>query len=202
MVRLDLWLQFFAIEVVLCLTPGPAVFTVIAQGLRHGGRRSLFGNLGITAGNAMYFLLSALGVGAALAARPEVYAVLRWGAIAYLAWTALRMLRSRGGAEVAAAEGRPGALFRQGLVTQLGNPKALVFFVAVLTPFIDPTLPIGPQVAVYALTTFATEMPILAAYGLAAGKAARLAGGASGARLDRIAGGCLLVAAAWLAIRA
>ena len=89
---LTLWLQYVVLEILLSLCPGPAVFTVIAQGIKHGGRKSIFGNLGICTGNGIYFLLSALGLGAMIAARPAIYLSLRWGGIAYLLYTAVRLL--------------------------------------------------------------------------------------------------------------
>jgi threonine/homoserine/homoserine lactone efflux protein len=204
--NLRLWLAYTVLEIGLCFTPGPAVFTVVSQSLRNGWRRSGFGALGIAAGNLFYFALSALGLGAFIATSPRVYAVLRWGGIAYLAYCAVRLLASRAGAlgQVVSAEGRPAALFAQGLATQLSNPKAIVFFASFLAPFLDPgaAWSIPAQLAVFAVTTTASELPILLFYGWAASRGgALLPAGELGRWQDRIAGACLLVVAAWLGLR-
>lgn len=201
-----LWLAYALLDLGLCLTPGPAVLTVVSQAIRHGGRRSAFGALGISAGNLVYFTLSALGLGAFIATSPRIHAVLRWGGIAYLTYTALRLLLARGGPSerIASAEGRPGALFGQGLATQLSNPKAIVFFASFLVPFVDPSAawPIPVQLAVFAATTTATEIPVLLVYGhLASHGGALLRKETLGRWQDRLAGTCLLAVAAWLGLR-
>jgi len=202
----SLWLAYTVLEVGLSCTPGPAVFTVVSQGVRHGWRRSLWGALGICAANLVFFGLSALGVGAFIAASPRLHAFLRWGGIGYLALTALRLLLARQTALalVRSAEGRPAALFAQAVATQLSNPKAIVFFVSFLAPFLDTAAPwsIPAQIAVYAATTVVVELPILALYGLLAAHGGRyLPAGRQGQWQDRIAGACLLLASVWLAWR-
>jgi homoserine/homoserine lactone efflux protein len=199
-----LWLAYTFLEIGLCFTPGPAVLTVVSQAVRNGWRRSAFGALGIAAGNLVFFALSALGIGAFIATSPRVYALLRWGGIAYLGYSAVRLLSSRPGAlaSVSSAANRPAALFGQGLVTQLSNPKAVVFFASILAPFLDPGADwsIPAQMAVYAVTTEVSEVPILLLYGFTASR-----GGALLPKLgpwqDRIAGASLLAVAGWLAVR-
>jgi len=205
-VSFRLWLAYALLDFWLCLTPGPAVMTVIGQGVRHGWRRAAFGAAGVSSANLLFFGLSALGVGAFLATSPRLYLALRWGGIGYLAYSAMRLLAARAGAlaEVRAAEGQPGPLFRQGLAVQFSNPKAIVFFVSILAPFLDPSAAwsIPAQVGVLALTTTLTEFPILVGYAGAASRGSRLLpAGRLGQWQDRIAGACLLLVACWLALR-
>lgn len=202
----SLWLGFLALEVTLSLTPGPAVLTVASQGVRHGWRRAVYGALGIGAANLAYFGLSALGLGAFLAASPRLLLALRWGGLAYLAWTAVKLLRASAATFtlVRTEDRRARALFAQAVATQLSNPKAILFFAAFLAPFLDASAPwpIPAQVGVYAFTTFATETPILIGYAVAAERGSRwLPEGERGMWQDRIAGACLLGAVAWLALR-
>jgi homoserine/homoserine lactone efflux protein len=201
-----LWLAYALLEIGLSATPGPAVLTVIAQAVRHGARKSLWGNAGILCANLLYFGLSAAGVGAFLAASPRLYLVLRWAGIGYLAFTAVRLLAARPEEARAprSAAGAPRALFLQGFATHMGNPKAIVFYVSFLAPFLDPAArwPAAAQLAGYAATTAAIEVPILALYGVAAARGSRfLPAGRVGLRQDRIAGAALLAVAAWLALR-
>jgi homoserine/homoserine lactone efflux protein len=201
-----LWLAYTILEIGLCFTPGPAVLTVVSQAVRHGWRSSLWGALGISFANLIYFALSALGVGALVAASPRLYALVRWGGIAYLAYAAVRLGLSRPGSlgRIRSAEGRPGALFAQAVATQLSSPGAIAFFVSFIAPFLDLAAPwpVWAQMSVYAATTTATEIPVLAFYGfLAARGSSLLPDGRVGLLQDRIAGACLLAAAAWLALR-
>ena len=202
-----LWAAYVALAVLLSFTPGPAVLTVIGQGVRHGWRLSLFGVAGILVGNGIYFTLSALGLGAFVAASPRLFGVLRWGGIGFLAWMGLRALFTKARAEVevqAESTASSRALFMQAMTTQLANPKAIIFFVSILVPFLDQQAPWPPwaQVATYGVTGTLIEGPVLAAYGFAGAHGGRrLASGGRAAWTSRISGACLLTAATWLALR-
>lgn len=195
------------LEVLASLSPGPAVFTVIAQAVRHGWRKSIWGNLGILSGNGIYFAVSALGLGTFIAAQPALYGALRWGGILYLAWLGLKALLAKpgeAGAEIRAVEGTPRALYLQALTTQLGNPKTMIFFFSFLTPFIDPhaAWPVPVQLAVFAVVSWILEFPVLLGYAVAATHGRKLLPGSkAGVWEDRIAGGFLIAAAVWLALR-
>src|SRR5262245_28066743 len=136
----DAWLLFLGTELVLSCVPGPAVLFVIAQGLRWGGRRSLGASFGILTADGCYFLLSALGIGALLAARPSLLMLLRWAGAAYVALLGAAALMSRGAVAIAGAAASPTAvaLLRSGARLQFANPKALLFFAAILPGFVDP----------------------------------------------------------------
>jgi len=205
-VNLQLWLAYAVLDALLAATPGPAVVTVVSQGVRHGWRRAALGAAGISAANLLYFALSAAGVGAFIAASPRLLLTLRWGGIGYLAFTAVRLLlaSSTALARVRVPDGRPRALFAQAAATQLGNPKAIIFFSSILTPFVDlgAAWPVPVQMAVFATTTTLTEFPLLVAYAWAASRGSRLLPqGRLGLWQDRVAGTCLLVVATWLGLR-
>jgi homoserine/homoserine lactone efflux protein len=202
--NVHLLLAYTVLEFWLCLTPGPAVLTVAGQGARHGWRKAAWGAAGICAANLVYFAVSAAGLGAFLAASPAVFAVLRWGGIGYLAWSGLRLLRAEpgAGAPTREVEGRPRALFMQAVSTQLGNPKAIIFFTSILAPFIDAhaAWSIPAQLAVYAVVTEATEFPLLVLFAAAAARGGRLLPARrAGLWQDRIAGVSLVAVAGRLA---
>jgi threonine/homoserine/homoserine lactone efflux protein len=202
----QLLVAYLVLEFWLCLTPGPAVLTVAGQGARHGWRMAAWGAAGICAANLVYFALSALGLGAFVAASPTTFAVLRWCGVGYLAWSGLRLLAAKEtvGRAVRDVEGRPGALFLQAVSTQLGNPKAIIFFTSILAPFIDlqAPWPVPAQLAVYAVATEVTEFPILVLFAAAAARGSRLLPvGRAGLWQDRIAGLSLLGVATWLTLR-
>ncbi|MBA3805808.1 MAG: LysE family translocator, partial [Acidobacteria bacterium] len=128
---IKLLLVFAVTEFLLSLTPGPAVFLVVSQGMKAGFKPSLRGTLGILSGNAIYFALSALGLGALLLASATLFQVIKYVGAAYLIFIGVKMLVSRSETQKAGEQtvtpGRSLRLFSQGLATQLSNPKAIVF---------------------------------------------------------------------------
>jgi threonine/homoserine/homoserine lactone efflux protein len=201
------WLAFLGLEIVLALTPGPAVLFVVTQALRHGGGRAVFATLGILLANALYFALSGLGIAAVLADSPRVLTAVTWLGVGWLVYLALQALRSDGVVAAAAVDGGPTrlALLRSAFVLQIANPKALVFFAAILPGFVTTEAnawPAGLQILVLGVTSVVNEFCVLLGYGLGAGAAsARMREPAFGRRLDRLAGVLLLTVAAWIALR-
>ncbi len=195
-----LWWLFTTSEFALCLTPGPAVLFVIAQGLRRSFRSSVAANLGILSGNLIYFTLSAAGLSALVLAWPRAFAVLRGVGVLYLAWIGLAALFGKSSVLKLAATDEAETFRRvwlRGIVLQLANPKALVFFSAFLPPFVDPTHPVVPQMAILAVTSTVMEFFILAAYGALAGRASHLAENPAAVQaLNRFSGAMLVIAAA------
>lgn len=193
------WL-YVATEAALSLSPGPAVMLVIACGLTLGARRSLWAGLGILSANALYFALSATGVGALLVASRAFFLAVKWCGAAYLVYLGLAALLGRPSpitASNGSVRGRSAAqVYLSGLTLQLANPKTLIFFVAILPQFVDARLPIGPQMAWLAAGSVIPEFFILAGYGFLASRAARVATDERFARVtDRVAGLLVLAAA-------
>lgn len=200
------WWLFLVTETVLCLTPGPAVLLVVSQGLRHGGRSSVFSSLGILSANAMYFAVSAAGLGAAILASYELFSLIRWLGAAYLIWLGLgAIFGSHSAFAPAAADGSAALdsnrrLFVNGFVLQAANPKALVFFAAILPQFVNPLEPIAAQFALLGATSVVAEFFVLLGYGTLAGRASGFARRPRFAKVaDRVAGVLLIGAAAGLA---
>ena len=199
-VNLSSLLLFAATELVLCLIPGPAVLLVISQAVRRGRRSSLRGAIGILTGNSIYFALSAAGLGALLIASRQVFEVLRWAGAAYLVFMGAKMIFARGGALEGEVETRAGVRsFAQGLLTQLANPKAIVFFTALLPQFIDPRAGrVALQFVVLGVISVFIELPVLIMYGWLADRGRELYG-RHGRIFERIAGGLLVAAGLKLA---
>lgn len=118
-------LLFAATELLLCLTPGPAVLLIVSQGIRRGFRSSTHGAFGILTSNAIYFALSAAGLGALLIASKQVFDILQIAGAAYLALIGLKMLIKPGRIEEGAVEDAGAASsYMQGVLTQLANPRS------------------------------------------------------------------------------
>lgn len=130
-------LEFTIAVLLLELTPGPNMAYLAALSLSRGRRAALAGVLGVALGLMTHAALSALGVGALVAASPLVYETLRWAGVAFmlfLAWEGWR------GADDGVAEehglASASQLLLRGFVTNVLNPKSILFFVAVVPGFL------------------------------------------------------------------
>ncbi len=134
-------------ETALSLSPGPAVFYVgLARHARRALRRTLPAAAGILTANGIYFALSATSLGAIIAASARFFAVAKWVGAAYLIYlghkgAAVRQFDALGCAGVQTllhATVISRGVYLGALTLQLANPKALLFFLALLPQFIDP----------------------------------------------------------------
>jgi homoserine/homoserine lactone efflux protein len=201
---LRLLLLFAITEFLLCLTPGPAVLLVISQAVKSGFDSSLKGAAGILAGNAIYFVLSALGLGALLMSSAILFQIIKWAGAAYLVFIGLRMLLTKetatGDQPFVQTPKRALRLFSEGLITQLSNPKAIVFFSALLPQFVSPDGSILEQFAILGIVSLAIELVVLVSYGWAAERGSRMIlKGRFVLITDRVAGGFLVCAGLGLA---
>jgi threonine/homoserine/homoserine lactone efflux protein len=200
-----IWWLFVATEFVLCLTPGPAVCLVLAKALSFGAQRSIFSNLGILAANGMYFALSATSLGAILVASYNLFLAAKWAGAVYLVWIGLRAIF--GHSDVMAIQGagqrnvRGWRLFADGFVLQAANPKAIVFFSALLPQFVNPKAPVAMQILILGVSSVIVEFFVLLFYGAVAGRASEFARQPRyAAWTNRIAGSFLVAAGAGLAV--
>jgi homoserine/homoserine lactone efflux protein len=198
------WWLFAVTETVLSLTPGPAVLFVLSSALRTGARKSVGSILGLLAANTVYFALSASGLGALLISSYRVFFLVKWIGAAYLVYLGAGTILGRSDVLPAGEPVGAGAsairLFRDGFVLQMSNPKAIVFFSAILPQFIDPRRAVLPQIVILGLTSVICEFAVLSSYGLAAARASMLARQPRYAKwTNRIAGSLLIGAGAGLA---
>ncbi|NTX00919.1 MULTISPECIES: LysE family translocator [Myxococcus] len=173
---LTLWATFTLTMTLFAITPGPAVLLVVSQAMSRGFRTGMSAALGIQAGNAVYFLISVAGLGAALAASPFAFYGIRYAGAAYLVYLGVRTLLAAKHALTLEQRPKPplwrGA-FVQGFAKQLANPKSILFFGSLLPQFIHPGPRAGLQFAVYGISCIVVEVPVLAVYawlGVAGGR--------------------------------
>jgi homoserine/homoserine lactone efflux protein len=194
------WWIFVCTETVLCLIPGPAVLFVLSTALKAGGKKSIASNLGILSANTVYFALSATGIGALLLSS-KLFLAVKWIGAAYLIILGIRLLMDRNHPVKASAEPlidhKSHHLFFDGFTLQISNPKAILFFSALLPQFINPQASVIPQIVILAATSVVIEFTILLGYGFAgASITPRYA-----RWTNRVAGGLLIGAGAGLATR-
>jgi len=194
-----IWTLFAVTETVLCLTPGPAVLLVVAQGLSRGRIAALWSSLGILAGNAFYFLISATGLGAILIASYNLFSLIKWIGAGYLVWLGIATIFAKPSAVSAPRANAPAVsstrTMLNGFILQASNPKALIFFAALLPQFIEPRASVAIQVAILAATSITIEFFVLLAYGTAAGRLTHLATRPRFAQATNTAAGAMLIAA-------
>jgi len=195
--ELETYLIFMFTTVVVILTPGPAAIAIAAQGAGNGHKRAIFGVFGVAAANAVYFILSATGIASLLIASSFIFGVIKWVGVTYLVYLGLSAIFSKtGGIRFSTAKLQSAwSLFGKGFVVEFANPKALLYFAAILPQFLDVSKPIMPQILIMGGTTVVLD---LISYSLYAYAGDRLTSGSVKewiVRLvNRVAGGALLLA--------
>lgn len=148
----------FAIAaLLLAVTPGPDMLLVVRSAARHGRRHGLATMAGVNSGLLVHAAAAAAGLSAILATSSAAFTVVKLVGAGYLLVLGLRALwrarrRATAPAVAAAAPGpeRVTGAFRQGVVTNVLNPKVAVFFLAFLPQFADPTQALAPQTTLLA----------------------------------------------------
>jgi len=127
-------LAWSVVALLLTLTPGADTALVLRTAVASGPRSAVRCTLGVCTGTMTWAALSALGVSALVAASHLAYDLLRYGGAAYLLWLGVSALRASGSAHAEVSR----RAYRDGLVTNLLNPKIGVFYATVLPTFIRP----------------------------------------------------------------
>ena len=198
----DSWLAFMAIWILASIPLGPNALFCISATASHGFRRGVWTVVGLFIASSTHLLLAISGIAAFLAANPAVFELLRWLGVGYLAWMGIGMLRSSGrvGALRATGTGSPLQLIRRSVMISLSNPKAIFAWMAVFTQFIDPAIPLGPQLAILAPSALAVTVAVYLGYcGLGQGLY-RIITGRGKLWFDRLTGTTYLLFAVGLAI--
>lgn len=160
---------FLAAMALMAVTPGPANLFAIATGIQRGRVQALIGVAGMNVATLVWFGGAALGLSALMAAFPRAFHLLAIGGGLYVAWLGIGSIRSGlrgdGIAPRPPVQGARSA-FVDGFSVQIANPKALLFFTAVLPPFLDPRLAMGAQLPLYAAATLGMDVLAMSAYGL------------------------------------
>ncbi|MFI6348721.1 LysE family translocator [Streptomyces sp. NPDC050560] len=177
MVDVSLYVTFLAAAFALCVTPGPDMMFVMAMGARGGPATGVWAAVGVALGALVHAGAAMLGLSALFLSLPTLYHILRWAGAACLICLAVKAFRDRPGlgAEGAASAAAPGPgrrrAFWQGTITNLLNPKVILFNVAFLPQFVNPQLGhVVGQFMVLGLTLVLMGLAVDAAIGLSAGR--------------------------------
>ena len=200
----EVWLLFVVTEAVLSMTPGPAVLYVLSQAIRRGPAKSVWGSWGILSANAMYFVLSATSLGAVIVTSYKLFFLMKWLGAAYLVYLGIASFLGKSSVmplPEAESNFRSGSrILRDGFFLQAANPKALLFFTAILPQFIDARHNVAFQIFVLGISSIVVEFAILFTYGQLAGRLVVTARSPRFEKLtNRIAGSLLIGAGVGLA---
>jgi len=200
---LDAWLIYLVAATGLSLSPGPNGLLALTHGALHGRRKTLYTIFGGAFGFVAVIALSMFGIGALLKTSLAWLTVMKWVGAAYLVWLGIQVWRSPAiGIEIGgAAQPRAGgSMFRQGALSALTNPKALLFFAAFLPQFIDPARSLLVQFVVMAGTFAVIE---IATEAFIASMAHRISPwlGRVGRRFNQACGGVFIAIGAALPLR-
>jgi RhtB (resistance to homoserine/threonine) family protein len=209
------WAQFIKVAVAHMLavaSPGPDFAMVVRQSLAHGRKAAIWTSVGIGSAILVHVTYALLGIGILLRTYPVAFTAVKFAGAGYLAWIGVKALMSRPrhglseapfGSKAALerpAEPAPRAAWTTGFLTNVFNPKATLFFVAIFASLIDPATPKVIQGAYglwMALTTMAWFVMVSLFFTRESVRAAFLRGGHW---IDRIMGAVLIGLAAALAL--
>jgi homoserine/homoserine lactone efflux protein len=188
------------------MIPGPSVGFTIAYAIRHGTGRTVSTIAGQLTANALQLLLVSIGLNRLLEASTELFAIMKWAGVAYLLYLGVRQWRARRTDEmVEEQEGNSTRTVwcdvRRGFLVCATNPKALLYFAALLPQFLSSEGEQSVQLAILGATNLAIGGLVMASYALFADRVSGWLERARSVRTqERVSGGLMIAAAAYLAI--
>lgn len=132
------FLTFLFAAFMLNIAPGPDMLYVIGRSLGQGRKAGIVSALGIFVGCWAHILAAAFGIAALLRSSPIAFNAVRYAGAAYLVYLGIKMIAQR--SNLAQQQPKPAslaAIFRQGVITNVLNPKVALFFLAFLPQFVD-----------------------------------------------------------------
>jgi threonine/homoserine/homoserine lactone efflux protein len=196
---LSTYLLYVAAVALLIVTPGPTMLMCMSNAANHGPRRAITSVAGAVTAVLGVMLLSAMGLGALLAASETAFTVAKVAGAAYLIWLGIKTFRSEAVLRPGEAAPRGRSFYLQGLLVGASNPKAVLFFAAFFPQFLHPDAPIAPQFALLALTFVVLEFAVLTACALGVSRLLPLLRSTGAVRwINRICGGLFTLMGALL----
>lgn len=165
-------LAYLGLVVAISVAPGPNVLFVMTQSAWRGPRAGMFAAAGIETANSLYVLFSAIGLAGLIAASGAAFEIIKWVGAAYLAWLGFQAIRSSFSTREASplAPGQASAkAFRDGMMVGLGNPKTILFFLALFPQFITTAKPVWSQSLFLGALAIGIDLVVQALYALAGG---------------------------------
>lgn len=198
----EIWFALLGTALLISLSPGASAATAMGAGLTYGARGACWSTLGLVSGYGVQILVVSLGLGSLIATSPELFGIIKWIGVVYLIWLGIRIWRQRTaeGVESLAFASRRNR-FLQALLVNITNPKGLVFLLALIPQFIDPTQPQLPQLTIISATLMTAEACVMTGYsGLASSLRQQFAHPMAMLWQQRVAGSALIAAGLVLSV--
>lgn len=158
---LDTWLMYLVASVALSVTPGPNGLLALTSGALYGIQRTGVVVLGGAIGFTLVIALSMVGIGALLQTSSNILLVMKWIGGAYLIWLGIQVWKAPSpqvSIDTPNTIPRHSVLFKQGFLAAVSNPKAILFFGAFLTQFVDPERSLLVQFLIMTITFVGIEI--------------------------------------------
>jgi threonine/homoserine/homoserine lactone efflux protein len=197
-------LTFCAVYALTVASPGPGVAAVIARGLAHGMKGTPAFIAGFLAGDLVWFGIAATGLAALAKTATTLFIAIKWAGVAYLLWLAWKLWTAPAErVEVKSDDRQHGwRAFMASFLLTLGNPKAILFFLALLPTVVNLTTLTLPSIVQISIAMCLVQPAVLIVYSLLAAKARTLFTTPSAVRkLNRGSGVAMAGAAAIVATR-
>jgi threonine/homoserine/homoserine lactone efflux protein len=201
---LTAFLAYCAAITFAAATPGPAMFTVIANGVSRGFVRAFLAGLGIAAGDAVLVTLALLGLVALVHTFEWVFLILKYAGAAYLMFLGIRMWRSASARSdgLQATQARLSRSFFLGISIALGNPKAILFHASIMPLMLDLSTMSFVEGLLVVAVVIGVNIITMGVYAVLAGRAASWFKTPRRMRLmNRFAGGAMVGTGALIAAR-
>lgn len=174
----ETWLAFVAASVVVTLIPGPCVLLLVGQSLTKGLKAAFTSIVGILVGDIVLIVLSLFGVGAILAASAEMFQLVKWVGVGYMAYLGYCSIRdAKKASKTKLSDDHTASIpksFTDGFVSAALNPKGIIFYMAFLSQFMNPLASDSLQIIILVVTSTIVVGVILAAYVMLATRAKKL----------------------------
>ena len=164
------WLTFFIATILLCFSPGPGALSSMSAGMKYGWKRGMWNCIGMQISIMVNVTVIALGLGAVLMASNTAFEVMKWCGALYLIWLGIQKFCEAPVPfeEIAARtefkDMTTKGIFLQGFLVSQTNPKGLIFLLAVLPQFVDPTQPVAIQYLILTLTLNIVDLIAMGCY--------------------------------------
>lgn len=162
---LALWISLLGASIIISFTPGAGAINTMTNAMRLGFCGAIWGIIGQQIALLIHVIIVAAGVGILVASSPAIFAAVRYAGAAYLVYLGVRMILSKPDVSSESTtqtrvSGR-WAMVRRGILVNLLNPKAIVFFLAFTPQFIQPGQPLAPQYAIYIGTIIVVDILVM-----------------------------------------
>lgn len=203
-VNLSLLAVFIPTFFLVSLTPGMCMTLALSMGMSIGLKKTFYMMYGELIGVALVATFSVIGVATIMLKYPTIFLVLKYGGGAYLIYLGIQMWLSRGKMALSLDECNYNiskkSLAIQGFITAIANPKGWAFFIALLPPFIDDSLPMASQLVILICMILLLEFSCLIIYATGGKTLRKLLQNSSNVKfINKIAGTMMMGIGVWLA---